>query len=232
MDLVKVVAGLQREKRWGEAALALAFNLIPIFGVLFWHWSAFALIFLYWTENVVIGVRTVLSMLASALLEGPLVLIGTVPLSLFFCVHYGMFCFVHGVFVVGLFGGQLVAGFDLAGAARAVFAHAPNLFYGLLSIVFWQLVQFVLFLVRGEAKTAKPTELMASPYPRIVALHIAIIGGGFLVMALGQPVWALLVLALFKTAYDLLPSLGVATPQLAVNVGQRAWAPREDAPQA
>ena len=37
---------------------AIALNLIPVVGVLFWGWSAFALIFLYWLENLVVGVRT------------------------------------------------------------------------------------------------------------------------------------------------------------------------------
>ncbi|MES1156816.1 MAG: DUF6498-containing protein [Alphaproteobacteria bacterium] len=235
MDLAKTMAGLERGKRWGEGATALVFNLIPIFGVLFWHWSAFALIFLYWSENVVIGVRTLLCLFVSAAFEGLLVFIGMVPLAIFFCVHYGMFCFVHGVFIVGFFSGApFYDAFDLPSTVGVVFARAPNIIYGFLSIVFWQVVQFVLFLVRGEAKTAKPMDVMASPYPRIVALHVAIMGGGFLVMLLGQPVWALLVLALFKTAYDVAGPLGVITPVKPTTtnqLGARGWAPREGAPQ-
>ena len=49
---------------------AIALNLIPVIGVLFWGWSAFALIFLYWLENLVVGVRTLLSMLATAATAG------------------------------------------------------------------------------------------------------------------------------------------------------------------
>ena len=36
----------------------VGFNLIPISGVFAWGWQSFDLIFLYWMENIVIGVFT------------------------------------------------------------------------------------------------------------------------------------------------------------------------------
>ena len=53
----------------GPAALALALNLVPIAGVAFWGWSAFALIFLYWLENVIVGARTAAGILGAAVLS-------------------------------------------------------------------------------------------------------------------------------------------------------------------
>lgn len=202
-------------KTWPVVA-AVAINLIPIAGVLFWGWSAFALILLYWLENVIVGVRNVLSMWASAITNGGLMLPAAAFFSVFFTFHYGLFCLVHGMFVVSFFGeaegGAFVGDsmFDLAGAVRGLFAANMNLAIGFASIVFWQIVQFILFLVRGDAARTNPLELMGAPYPRIIVLHVAIIFGGFLLMALNVPAAGYVVLALVKMAYDVAEVRGKA----------------------
>jgi len=89
---------------WPIAA-AIGLNLIPIAGVVFWGWSAFALVFLYWFENVVIGVRTLGNIVANAVADGANPA-GGLALGAFFSVHYGIFCPVHGVFVFAMFGGD------------------------------------------------------------------------------------------------------------------------------
>jgi hypothetical protein len=43
---------------------------------------------------------------------------------------------------------------------------------------------------------------MGQPYVRVFVMHITILGGGFLSMALGSPAALLLVLVLLKTAVD------------------------------
>lgn len=192
-------------------AMAVLLNLIPIIGVVFWGWDAFTLIFLYWLENVVIGVRTLASMAASALLGGMLNKLGAAVFGVFFTFHYGLFCFVHGMFVVVLFGGSARnpnSMFDLATVARDLFAQEPNLLIGFASIVAWQLIVLARFVLSGEAKRTNPTALMVTPYPRIIVLHIAILGGGFLLMLLDQPLAGLVVLALLKMAFDMAEARG------------------------
>jgi energy-converting hydrogenase Eha subunit C len=44
---------------------------------------------------------------------------------------------------------------------------------------------------------------MTQPYQRVVVLHIAIILGGIGAIALGSPLWALLVLLAMKIGLDL-----------------------------
>jgi hypothetical protein len=44
---------------------------------------------------------------------------------------------------------------------------------------------------------------MQQPYGRIVVLHLSILFGGFLMMALHSPVWGLLLLVGLKVALDL-----------------------------
>lgn len=191
-------------------AAAIVLNLIPLAGVAFWGWSAFALIFLYWLENVVIGARTLASMGANAILGGTANAVGALVIGVFFTFHYGLFCLVHGSFVVALFGGGLEGDgmFDLIGVARELFARQPNLMLGFASIVLWQIVQLVLFIARGEAKTTNPLALMGAPYPRIIVLHLAIIFGGFLLMLLNQPAAGVFVLALVKMGFDVAEAQG------------------------
>ena len=59
------------------------------------------------------------------------------------------------------------------------------------------------YLLKGEYITAKPKELMGKPYARVVVLHIAIIVGGFLVMALGSRAGLLIVLVIGKIILDI-----------------------------
>jgi uncharacterized protein DUF6498 len=46
------------------------------------------------------------------------------------------------------------------------------------------------------------TEVMAAPYNRIIVMQFAIIFGGWIIMLLGSPVGALVLLVLLKTALD------------------------------
>lgn len=226
-----IAAKVPAAKVWPVAA-AVAFNLIPIVGVLFWGWDAFALIFLYWLENIVIGGRTLISMALSGLAGRSMAPIGVLFFCAFFTLHYGLFCYGHGSFVVGMFAGDALGMFDLAGAAQALFAKQPNLGWGLASIVLWQTVLLILFIVRGDAVKTDPLLLMGAPYPRIIILHMAIIFGGILLMALDEPLAGLVVLALVKTAFDVREATGkplFAIPDAALARAREAMRRRYDA---
>jgi hypothetical protein len=59
------------------------------------------------------------------------------------------------------------------------------------------------YLGKGEYTRVNLPQLMAQPYGRIVVMHLTILGGGFLVMALHSPVAGLLLLVILKTMLDL-----------------------------
>jgi len=59
------------------------------------------------------------------------------------------------------------------------------------------------YLVRGERAAMGIGRLMAAPYARVVAMHVSILAGGFVLMALDSPVILLLVLVVLKTLVDL-----------------------------
>ena len=98
-----------------SAWVLLAANLVPLAGVLFWGWSVFALIALFWMENVIIGVFFVLRMLCADPRD-PALWAGKLFMVPFFCFHYGMFTAIHGVFVFSMFGGKSYGAHGPAGA--------------------------------------------------------------------------------------------------------------------
>lgn len=184
-------------------ALLLA-NLVPVFGVLFLHWEVFPLMFLFWFENVIVGVFNVLKMLFAAP-ENPQAWAGKVFLIPFFCVHYGIFTFVHGVFVIGLFGGGFRPGAEFPISETFWQALRENhLGWAVLGLAVSRGISFATnYLGNGEYRRASLQQLMAQPYGRVVVLHLAILGGGFLVMVLHSPVAGLLLLVALKIAFDL-----------------------------
>jgi Family of unknown function (DUF6498) len=197
-------------RRQASLLLLVLVNLLPLVGVLVFDWDVLGLLVLYWSENLVLGFYTLLRILSKSPLGG-------LGMGLFFCIHYGGFCAVHGLFIL-----VMVAGVDvspmpddpwplflvfpqlLINVVRAVLAITPPewmIAFGALVVSHG--ISFVFnFLLGPERDEAALKQLMSAPYKRIVVLHIAIIIGGIGVMALGQPLTMLVVLVLLKLGVD------------------------------
>lgn len=185
---------------------ALLINLAPLAGVLAWGWKGGALVVLYWLENIVVGVVNVARMASSGVANGPIGLGAAVLTIPFFCVHFGMFCLVHGMFVLFLFADVTPTNdlnpFSLVSSALAV---APHMAAVIGMITIWKVALFVTrFIGGGEFRRTNPAELMMAPYGRIVFIHIAIFAGAFALAALGQPIIGVIALVVLKAAYDVL----------------------------
>ena len=179
-------------------------NLVPLFGVFVWGWEVFPLLLLFWFENVIIGLFNVVKMLVAWPGE-PAKWAAKLFLIPFFCFHYGMFTFVHGVFVVGFFGGAFRAGARFPDAAffwqQAV---ELKLIWPVLGLAVSHAVSFAWnYLGHGEYQRASVPALMQQPYGRVVVLHLTILLGGFLMMALQSPTVGLALLVALKIALDL-----------------------------
>ena len=231
---------LQRAQHASPLALGalVVANAVPLIGVLFLGWDLVTIVALYWAENGVVGVFALARILTArgSILPGaqppPPPAPGAPPviqipasaagcfLGGFFVLHYGIFWFVHGMFVWlflpmvfsmlgGGFGGAISGGLgggsttgDPLGSVvlpsvAVVLAALPFLFasHGLSFALNWML--------GGERDTSTAMAEMASPYTRVVVLHLTILIGAFAVALLGAPVWALVVMVGVKTAFDL-----------------------------
>lgn len=197
------------------AAFTVLANAIPLYGVLFWNWDIFTIFFLFWFENLAIGFFTLAQIIAYGLRrtvvdtpdeprKNPFSLISTAFYAAFFIFHFGMFTMVHGAFVFDLFGDGM-----LTGAAMPQLHHIAAVFtqHGLwlagLSITIAAMIAAFHQFTTANAYAEDERAAMASPYGRVVVLHIVIIFGGVAADALGQPVWALVLLIALKSAYDL-----------------------------
>ena len=113
-----------------------------------------------------------------------------------------MFTLLHGVFVFALFGAKTLPRFDsLAELPEAIRAY--HLGWGLLALVLSHGLSFYWnYFQNGEYRRASLPLLMIQPYARLVVLHLAVLFGGWIVLTLGSPLLALLVLVALKTAAD------------------------------
>lgn len=172
-------------------------NIIPVIGVLFFKWDASAIIFLYWFENIVVGIYNILKM---ALAQAPPTTTGTVGGKVtpankafvipFFILHFGMFTFVHGVFVFSLFIKDLVL--------------IQSLIIALASLFVSHGISFTTnYLGKEEYKRTAPDSLMMAPYKRVVIMHFVIILSGMFTIFSNQSMVSLLLLVLLKTLADL-----------------------------
>ena len=189
--------------------LGLAVDLFPLVGVLMFGWNAVPLVMLYWMENVIAGVLTLPRIVISGASYGGVGLLVGLFMSVFFVFHYGLFCFVHGTFLVAFTGfaadgltEQSTFALDFPGMFRFGMSSGLHVEYFVYAIIAFQgLVLFWEFLIKGEWRNTNPMAEMFAPYRRVIMLHIAIFGGAFALFLLGQPMVGVLALILFRAIY-------------------------------
>ncbi len=195
--MTKIVSGAT------QLTLIIVLNAVPVVGVLLWGWRAFDLIFIYWVENVIIGLFTVGRFLIRPYEH--LIELAYLFLAAFFMFHYGMFCFVHGAFVLSLFSEDLIPAALSRDPYEAILPviEMRGLTWAIAALVVLQIYDWIRDSLNRGFGADGIKELMIAPYRRIVVLHITIIASGLLLVALDEPLSGLLVLALLKIAFDI-----------------------------
>jgi hypothetical protein len=189
----RILAWYRVSSSAGAVIALVVANMIPLVGVVFLGWSVWNVLVIYWLENGIVGVINVLKMSAATgetaanpspltfMVNGrPATQLSKPALIPFFVVHYGIFWFVHGIFVL-----TLPAFLSMASDTR-------------MELSFWWN-----FLRGGEYRSVTPAALMFAPYRRLIALHLTIIFGAMAVMFTGAPVVAVAILVAIKTLLDL-----------------------------
>jgi hypothetical protein len=204
VSLSPPAAGHAAPPGWGSTSVLglLLANLVPLVGVLGFGWDLGAIMLLFWAESGVIGFYALLRLCWvagwSAIFLGP-----------FFLVHFGGFMMGHLLFIYTLFiqgvnaDGTVATGRD-AGLTETLSDVFVPVFPALLALFLSHGISFVTnFLRQREFAGRDPADQMKEPYKRIVVMHLTIIFGGWLILALGMPTWALVLLVGLKTGVDL-----------------------------
>ncbi len=188
-----------------EFAAAIAAAAVVAAGVLFFGWPTFTVLALYWIENVVIGVFTLLRIAIASTRSGhPF---GGLFVGAFFAVHYGVFCIGHALLIATLFGSGRIFGNVVTDPAAQLVASVASDSIGavaLLAIALGAGVDALRWLRNADAADrADPRAVMSAPYGRIVVLHVVLLVGGFLLQLLQAPAVAALLLVGAKLASDM-----------------------------
>ncbi len=204
----RIVAWYRLGSSVGAVVALIVANAIPLIGVLAFGWSVWNILVIYWLENGIVGVINVLKMSTATgdgAAPGMTVMVNGKPSSMakaglipFFIVHYGIFWFVHGIFVL-----TLPAFFSLASDSGMTLDLGPVLFAAAALAISHGLSFWWNFLHGGEYRRTTVAGLMFAPYRRLVALHLTIIFGAMAVMFSGAPAAAVAVLVAIKTVIDL-----------------------------
>ncbi len=181
---------------WVSVVSLVAVNCIPLAGVIFAGWSAWNIVWLYWVENLVVGMYTLIKLLdlPPETLEGkhrvwefrlPNRKRSVVGL---FCAHYGAFCAAHALFLLIL---SLLARNNAPGS-EPFLVQEGTLFGKTLHFLVSQLsggfvcaaaalfvrhgVSYVQnYLKRQEYAHLTVEQVFTSPYSRIVLLQFVIL---------------------------------------------------------
>jgi len=186
-----------------SAFILLLVNLVPLWGVLYGGWGVFDVMVLFWAENIVIGLLNIVKMAMMIPLRKAYGMTALIP---FFTLHYGLFTLVHGIFVFTMFhpGSGIDGSLDSA-LPHLTGALMSNLWIPILLLFVSHGLSVILnFILRQEYQRIEPNHLMVQPYGRVVILHMTILLGGFLVMATGQAISAIIFLVGLKTVIDLI----------------------------
>jgi len=174
-------------------------NLIPIIGVLFFHWEVFALMVLYWAENVIVGSMNVVKMATKKFLQKEDSGKSDIP---FFIVHYGMFTLVHGVLVFIMFGIPKIN--NPQTNSLPWIWEQPGFWVAIAGLFLHHFVSYLIhFILAEEYKHQTMNYLFWAPYGRVVVLHIVTLLGGIFIAKTGEPIWALIFLVVVKIVIDL-----------------------------
>lgn len=195
--------------------------LSPLIGILYFGWDWRSTLIFYWLFNVTFGAAVVIGIIrartAASLTDmiriarvshSVLGLLSDTDASsrarkfavikmlviLFFCLHYGLFTLVHGVFVLAI----TARDNTVSGLAAIVSSQPANIRE---IVMLWSLVSAVQLV--GLFRDDKSRLTINGAYARIATLHFSIIIGLFLIVLLDWPAVAAVLLVAISLVHDL-----------------------------
>lgn len=170
-------------------------NLTTLFGVIFLNWNLFSVLFLYWLESAIIGFYNIFKMVLSPTFpkdfqvlknygNGQIIFLKILLKIIFipfFIMHYGLFMLGHLFFIYFVSFSSYI--FEHGGS----FPNETGLSFGIfipISMLFLSHGFSFLknFFVKKEYLKTSVMALMATPYQRIVLMHLTLLFGGIFSM--------------------------------------------------
>jgi hypothetical protein len=183
---------LTKHDHKGSLLMLWLANLVPLGGVFLFNWQVADIMLLFWLESAIIGFFNILKMFRIC---GPVAIF----YSIFFTGHFGAFMSVHLMFIFALFIEDEGTSASLIEVASVFVSLWPAILALFISHAFSYSRNF---LGRQEYLKLTIKDQMQKPYNRIVLMHVTIIFGGFLILALNATVPVLVLLILMKTIVD------------------------------
>ncbi len=199
--------------------IILIVNLIPLFGVFYWGWQGFDLLFIYWLENWVVGFFMIMRLVIRRYDNSGSIIFNfiTVPFTAF---HYSAFCIGHGIFILVMF--NKIQGDPLVGMWDQVLMLIQP-----LEIKIALAGLFISHAIRWLKDTVnKPFNegsVIGAAYGRIVLTHLTIFVCAFALFGSGKPELGLVFLVLVKLVIDVFLfklSLGKTSDSAKSNLNQ------------
>ena len=178
-----------------SAFALIAANLVPVVGVLLFGWDLGDIMLLYWVESGVIAFYTAIKIAV----VGKLAAVAAVP---FFVGHFGGFMTAHFLLIYALF--LRSDGWQVAGPGDALRTIFVPIWGSVAALVISHGISlYTNFIGRREYERETVRDLMTSPYNRVIVMHVTLILGGWIVLLIGMPAGALVVLVVLKSLVDL-----------------------------
>ncbi|MCA8969028.1 MAG: hypothetical protein KDC95_04570 [Planctomycetes bacterium] len=213
-----------RARRTISLITLIAANLGVLIAVLLDKIEVRQVLVLYWAESAIIGVFTILKILTASAMDEQQIdgdgestpsirqsrdgfaVVRRLFLSAFFCVHFGGFMFVHAMFLTAFFsmGTSLSSmhGGPLGGLSALIETLEP-VRLGVVGLFVSHAISFVVhWWIGGERHDVDASRVFASPYKRIIVMHVTIVLGGFAIALLGAPLALVAILVIIKTVID------------------------------
>ena len=188
-------------------------NLLPVSGVIFFHWNAYFIIGAYFLESVVIGVVNVVKLYYSSRFSK-----STDEYSgkgyfliLFFMLHYGFFVFVQITMLSGILSNS---GSDFNYHSNHFFPNFYDFFSAcfqsggkllLLSLALTHLYDLIIRFIRSKRYLdVSPSKQMIEPYMRIFVQQFLVILGSVAILIFNSGLILVILLVLFTMIADII----------------------------
>lgn len=186
--------------------LQFIFNLIPLFGIAFFHWNAFALLYSYWLESLAISFFNGIKILGAAKSPFGLRLLMAIK---FWALQIGMLLF-YFIFLVAFIGMEVKSNHQENSFGSYLFFSHQGFRYAMWAMFFTKCIELIMsYFVSGNYKKSDVKKYYYWFNSRLIFLHIVIIFGFFSFRFLSKQLnayWGLIgfacIFVLLKSAID------------------------------